>query len=512
MFRRQPRQTPPPQVLVIGDEVESVITAVSAARCGARVCLLKPFAQGWIGGLSTRGGLSYMDITWDLVPPLFAEFLKRAQVKRVALEPRRADRVLRQMLRQAGVRVETGIVQHAHCNESGRLNGLTLTDGRTLQAQIYLDTTPDGDIARLAGVPYIRGLGGLFGKNNDLLGISPVFRITGVDPWALAAFETRLRQHPDCATLLREAMPHHPTDWIDSYVTRNPICPRREDYLDILNPALGVFYHLCRHQNASSYSAAPVWIDGGNISRLSDRALGFNGMVSRAKDWNHALALSHGAEIPPQLREEMTLFEEFLKTEGAFPKARVIPPQAIYVRQTLNLQARLNQSGANLLSGGVDEADAIGTFSYWFDFRGINLFEKAPDDYPLPKPVFNVGLHCAFPKNPALDNLAFVSRSGGYSPVAQGACRIVQHQALLGEAIGIASALACLEDSPLQNIPAARIRSILQQRSKTPLSPPSGKATWTTERIQQSKLLQQDIAIIEALQSLTEGVLENASC
>ena len=174
----------------------------------------------------------------------------------------------------------------------------------------------------------------------------------------------------------------------------------------------------------------------------------------------------------------------------------------MYVRQTLTLLAQNNMTARQAIEGGVPEEKAVGTFSYWLDLRGTQLWKQFPGEH-LPKPVFNVGLEVALPVVPALQNVALVSRSAGYSPIGQGTGRIVQHNAMLGEGLGIAAALSVLSQCSLQNIVETampQVQAILKQRRGGQLHL-SGHATWTVEQMDASRLLQKDASLISALVS-----------
>lgn len=505
-------------VLVIGDEVESVITAVSAARAGVKTILARR-SMGPLGGLSVRGGLSYMDITVECLTGIFHEFYQRAGVVRIALNPERAHLVLHQMLSEAGVELISGVEPEVWFNRDGfpeqvelirtRHDEQSAEDGAIhLRPGVVIDATPDAELARAAGIPYLTGLGGLLGEDWNYLGVSPVFRITGVPEAGLRAFEARLRQNPHLPHILEKALPYHPQSLRDEYVTRPTFAPPDQDYLDILNPVIGIDYHIWRHGTPSSYPNAPIAIDGGNVSRLKDGSLGFNGMVARADALGFApntifeelIALSRGGATPACLLEEMRQFETYLREMGNFPEARVIPPAELYVRQTLTLLSRQNMTARQAIEGGVPRQRAVGTFSYWLDLRGAHLWKRFPGE-ELPKPVFNVGLDVALPLTPALKNFAFIGRSAGYSPIGQGTGRIVQHNAMLGEGVGVAAALAVLSGSTLSDIADTampQVQAILAQRRTGGLIL-NGHATWTPEQISASELLRQDSAAISQL-------------
>ena len=487
-----------PDVLVLGEEIESVLTAVSAARMGVSTVLLVS-DEGRLGGLSTQGGLSYMDITPECLPPLFSEFLNRAGVKRVGLEPVRAEETLHQMLAEAGVRVDT----QSNLGE--------------YPAQIYIDATPDASMLSALELPCIEGLGGLLKgrqsgneKPPEFIGVSPVFRIHHLPVACLEHTEANIRALNGWTDVLEAALPFHdPTLW-QEYLTRPTFQsdnPAERDYLDILNPSIGIAFHIWKQQNppqqniavlspetrlasARTYSEAPIWIDGGNVACLpdcsSDSVLSFNGMVMRAEALppapgqvpeatvlNRLLAYSQSGGVPAVLIQEMQLFEAFLQQHTGVSEIAIEAPKALYIRQTRTMLTQKNMTARQMLAGGVPEEDAIGVFSYWLDFRGVQLSRYFPGLYHLPKPVFRVGLGCSLLAQPGLESWAVVGRSAGYSPVGQGAGRIIQHNAQVGEAVGIAAALAIKNGCTLREISARSIRAVLEERN-----PPLMKQQW----------------------------------
>jgi hypothetical protein len=498
----------PCDVLVVGDEVESILTAVSAARAGAKTILARRSA-GPLGGLSVRGGLSYMDITPEFITGLFQEFLARTGLVRVALNLDRADQVLGELLQEAGIDVFSGVEVDIELDREGFPSAAHLKHNgqeQTWLPKVVIDATPDADIARALGIPYLMGLGGVLGEDQNFLGVSPVFRITGVSVDELQAFEASLRAQPNVAEILEQALPYHVAGLRVEYVTRPTFAPPDMDYLDILNPLIGIDYHIWRHGEAASYPEAGIFIDGANISRLADGSLGFNGLIAKASalelDFDDLLALSQGGPIPQELVEEMAQVQRYLRERAGCREAQVIPPMEMYVRQTVTLLARENMTARKAIGGGVPSEKAVGAFSYWLDLRGTQLWKHFPGEH-LPKPVFNVGLDVALPLAPAIQNFAFVSRSAGYSPIGQGTGRIVQHNAMLGEGLGIAAALAALSQAPLQEISDTampQIQEILRYRRDGQLQI-TGHPTWTNEQLASSELLKRDDDAIQRLRT-----------
>lgn len=433
-----------PSLLIVGDELESLIAAFSAARLGLKVTLLRK-STGWLGGLSTRGGLSYMDLTPELMPPVMQRLLADCGLKRVALEPVQTDKALWQWVKTLGITVVSGTEIKPIFSRDGELESVRAVDSnQTWQADWILDTTPDADLARACGVPTLYGLGNVFGEAPELnqLGVSPVFKIAGVNREDFIAAEQALRDKPETKTLLQQVFPWLGEGKVNELKAQPVFSPAELDYIDVLNPTIGAYYHQWRFGLEVPYAKADFWMDGVNGAALSDGTIGFNGLIGRIASIDEQISLSQEKKsIPQAWLDELKQVEHFLQTVCGLKTATVIAPEALYIRQTCITQMQHNVTGREILSGGCLAEEAIGSFSYWLDFRGVHPWEAYPKQHPLPKPVFNVGLKSCFPQSPKLKKLLVLGRSAGYSPISQGACRIIQHNALLAEALTTALAL-----------------------------------------------------------------------
>ena len=430
-------------VIIVGDELEACVTACVLGWHGVKVTILRR-STSLLGGLSTRGGLSYMDLTPEFIPPMMQVILNEVGLKRVALHAETADAVLKKRLADANVSVVSGVKAHAQV-EGSSISGIQ--DAHTQHvytADFYIDATPDATLARQAGVPSMLGLGGVFGDDDAVtaLGVSPVFRVAGLDYRILQTAEEGLRHRADMPDLLATHMPWLTEVERHALIDRPTYAPEASDYLDILNNVIGVAYHHWRYGDARpsiAYESAPFWVDGFNIARLNDGTLGFNGLITRMPLAEQVKASEEGLAPTDLMLAEMLAFVDFLKEITQVNDLQLVPPEELYIRQSFLLEAIENLSGRDLFLGGVDESESVGTFSYWLDFRGVHPWKAYPDLHPLPKPVFNVGLKPHFPKR--IHNLAFVGRSSGFSPLSQGACRIVQYGCLVGEALAHALSL-----------------------------------------------------------------------
>jgi hypothetical protein len=492
-----------PTVIVLGDELESCLTALVLAWHGLSVVLLRE-STGMLGGLSTRGGLSYMDLTPEFIPPMMSSVLKEAGLKRVALHSETAAEVLARRLKAVGVQVVSGASLKCltEQNEAGQFTIKGVQDERTktiYHADFYIDSTPDATFARQAGVPADLGLGGVFGteENAPALGVSPVFRIRHLAVEALQKAEASLRQRADMPQLLEKHMPWLTSEERQTLIERPTYAPTESDYLDILNNIIGVAYHKWRYGDTFAYQDAPFWIDGFNISRLLDGTLGFNGLITRMPLEEQVRCSEERWKPTPAMQEEMQAFCRFLEELTQIHPLELISPEEVYIRQTFRLEALAPLTGRQLFQGGVHPSESIGTFSYWLDFRGIHPWQAYPDLHPMPKPCFNVGLNAHFPKpeTVGLRNLAFIGRSSGFSPLAQGACRIVQYNAIVGEALAHHLALTLPQQKNTSAIDVqaiyesqARLAEILGERNP----PQAGGYNTLTSVLEASALLRQD--------------------
>ncbi|MNK71735.1 FAD dependent oxidoreductase [compost metagenome] len=151
-------------------------------------------------------------------------------------------------------------------------------------------------------------------------------------------------------------------------------------------------------------------------------------------------------------KQEAHLFERFLQEELGWTDAKVDLPWGVYVRQTrhaLDVRQRLSLDAL----AQADNAERIGSFCYYPDFRGFHA-PKLPG--PLTAPIF---MGPGLASN--LLNLGIASRAAGYTPFAHSLCRLVQYNATLGTALGVAASFA---EDDLGAVSVADIRRELERQ------------------------------------------------
>ncbi|HFB98055.1 MAG TPA: FAD-dependent oxidoreductase, partial [Bryobacterales bacterium] len=171
-------------LVVYGGTAGGVMTAVAGAREGLSVVLLEP--RDHVGGMVT-GGLSWSDIgKEEVIGGLALEFAWRVGNKykmrhymprgpRVwAFEPKVAEAVMREMLKEAGVKVlfrhrlkeKGGVVK-----EGTRVERIVMENGASFAAKIFADCTYEGDLMAQAGISYTWGREGVDEYGESLAGV-----------------------------------------------------------------------------------------------------------------------------------------------------------------------------------------------------------------------------------------------------------------------------------------------------------------------------------------------------
>jgi len=187
------------EVLVYGEAPAAVAAAVQSARMGRDTLLAIPGAH--VGGILANGlgsnDLDNHDFNNSIaVGGIAAEYYSRiaewyGEGKGYRAEPHVAERTFEAMLKEAGVRVLRGhrLVEGTAGVEmkSRRLRRLHFENGRSVEAEAFVDGTVEGDLMAFAGVSYAIGREGNAAYGETLNGIvaDSTHRqfLVGVDPY-----------------------------------------------------------------------------------------------------------------------------------------------------------------------------------------------------------------------------------------------------------------------------------------------------------------------------------------
>ena len=200
-------------VIVVGSGPAGISAAVAAGRCGVKVLLLEML--GSVGGISTSGLMSHW--TGRCGNKLYHEFLDRAEKKAVfrtewreTIDPEMLRNVYYEMLKDAGVDILLYTIVCDVIMDGDKVVGVIgqSKSGRVAyMAKVVIDASGDGDVACRAGAAYTLGRDG----DHKMQPASLMFKVGGVDMSRAVfppSFETTVEtEKGELQALAREKLP-----------------------------------------------------------------------------------------------------------------------------------------------------------------------------------------------------------------------------------------------------------------------------------------------------------------
>jgi hypothetical protein len=484
-------------VITFGDEVPGILALVSAAREFRRrtgrnlrtLLMFKSSSLDGVGGHLVRGGLAYLDrscvpeavrlqqgiSTFGDPVAIYKEFLQRCGVTEIALDPRRADTVLRNLLSEVGADIISRVTIVSVRKTGARLTGIETNRGLFLATQ-FIDCTVNAELAQYAGVRKLQGFG-TFGLPDSELPVTLVFQTEGLSVQLLRqtelAFIRRFLNPNDLeaqhyltiatggdkalADQWRKGMVDSRGNLMTMYVG--------SDHIDVRCRALTIAYHSFRGKKWSLAETGMI-LDNGNIAILGKDRLSWNALIFYASGAQAEILAQGAAKPTAAMLHEMSFVDRWFKSLGA---KTVTPALELYIRRAGNILGSVEPlSGAQMLQGGVPPQEALGTFGYYLDVRGgiTGLGRRAIEkgirsiNFHVP-PLFNIGIQHALVLS--VPNLAVVSPGSGFEGYASSAGRIVEFNVGVGQGVGIAAAIALTTQRDLADIPNREVRQVLEQ-------------------------------------------------
>ncbi|XWK85864.1 MAG: FAD-dependent oxidoreductase [Phormidium sp.] len=489
-------------IIGFGDELPGVFAVVAAAREYRRrtnryprvLLLSKGNLQQGIGGHLIRGRLAYLDRSqieksvrdslrleaFGDPPAIYKEFLQKAGVLVVSLDPAKGSAVLRQMLTEAKIDFISNVGIKFVDKQADRLASITTFTGETFTAKQFIDATVNAELAQAAGVRKLKGFE-TFGLPESELPVTLVFETQGLTITELRNFELQLLKRftnfsdIEAQKWLWTAAGNNDQlvqqlrkDMVDAQGNLKTLWVGTDDIV-VRSPALSVAYHSFRNLKFS-LNESGILFDKANIAILPGGRLSWNSLLF-AVNASTAEALARGGAKPslPML-SEMNYLEKWFKSIGA---SDLIPATELYIRHAGNVTGVVQPlDGADMLMSGVPSNEALGTFGYYFDVRGgiKGIGEKASANgftqVSFPLPLYNVGFQHALIKS--VRNLAVVSPGSGFTGMAPASGRIVEYNSGVGQALGIAAAIALLKNRNLADVTNREVRQVLANTNRLP--------------------------------------------
>ncbi len=394
-------------VLVYGATPQGVTAAVAAAYRGLRVLLAEPGQS--VGGIFSQSWLNTFDLSWDAAGTLLYGGLVREFVRRVGtsdgVDVRRAERVLRELLWAAGVQPRLGWRLEGVEVHRGQLVSVSLATPEgpvAVRAQSFVDATDTAQLAAAAGSRFTQGREDT-GLDRRSMAAGLVLRLRGVSWDAVAVAACPARPCPPGAG----RRPHLVWGFNQLLTRYVPSDPARFS-LRGLELAL---------QGDGSVLVKGLQVFGVDATDPESVAAAYRQAAAEAPRavWFLRLAAPH--------------------VFGTAELVAVAP--SLYVRESRHLVGRYRLKADDVLYGR-DFPDTVAVGGYPLDGQAYVAGE--PPYLPGVPAPYGVPLRSLLPER--LENLLVVSPAASFDAVAAFSTRVVPMQMALGEAAGVAVAVA----------------------------------------------------------------------
>ena len=493
---------------VYGGTAGGAITAISGARMGLKTVLLEP--RQHIGGM-VSGGLSRTDVgKREVIGGYSLEFYWRAgnaydmaqYLQEIAwlVEPKVAENVFRKMLAEAGVTVlfqqrlreKDGVRKSGGRGErGGRIEAITMENGAQYTARMFADCTYEGDLMAQAGVTYTWGressaqygesLAGVRGEtpfHQFLVDISPKGADGKLLPEisAAPAGEAGSADRKVQAYNFRMILSHDPANQV-AYPRPAHYDPARFELfarlLDAMQKKQG---RPARLGEVLSVIAIPNQkADINNNGAFSTDYIGKSwdypnaGYARREEIWRDHEEyikelfwfLAHDARVPPSLQKEANEWglakDEFLDT-GHWPNQ-------LYIREARRMVGEYVMRQQDVQTE-LTKPDPIGMGSYNSDSHNVQRvvnqdgFVRNEGDMQVAVEPYQIPYRVLVPKRNEAQNL-LVPVCFSASHVAYSTLRMEPQYMILGQAAGVAAAMAIRGGLAVQDIDTARLARTL---------------------------------------------------
>ena len=473
-----PAQTIEADICVYGGTPGGVSAAVQSARMGKKAVLV--VMRRHVGGM-TSGGLTATDIGNRKAIGGFANEVYAKIGRTSGFKPSQAEETFLHFLKEAGVTVYYEHRLKDVVKEGNRIVSISLENGNTVKAKMFIDSTYEGDLFAKAGVSYHVGreanetygetINGVQFKNahNFSVKVDP-YRTPG-DP-SSGLLPTISGEDPGKAGEGdKKIQAYNFRFWLSNSENRLPF-PKPEGY------DRNRYLLLERYLKASPKPQIPFQIHPGdcnNTGGFSTDHIGANyqwpeaDYATREKifqdhvNYQQGLAYfsANDPEVPQSVRERVASFG---LANGEFPETGGWPHE-LYVREGRRMISDYVMTEQECRSVKIPE-DSVGLAAYTMDSHNcqrvvINGAVRNEGDVQTGvKRPYSISYRSIVPKEKECSNL-LVSVCLSSSHIAYGSIRMEPVFMILGQSAGTAASFAIDANVPVQKVDYAKLRERL---------------------------------------------------
>lgn len=511
-------------VVVYSGTAGGVIAAVAAAREGLRVALLEPGAH--LGGM-VSGGLGQTDTgKKEVIGGYSLEFFERAgrhYGRDVAwnLEPHLAEAVLLAMAREAKVQIFFGrrLRERNGIRKKGaHISEIVSENGARFRAAVFIDSSYEGDLMAQAGVSYTWGREGTAQYGESLAGVRAhtpkhqfLVRVSPYDASGKLLPEVSAGPKGEPGAADRKVQAYNFRLCLTDDVRNQVPLPKPERYdpqrwellarlLQAMQekngrpPRLDEVIYFGRLPNAktdvNNNGAFSTDYLGGSWNypqgRYAERAAIWKAHQEYTAGFFYFLA--HDERVPESLRREIRrwgLAKDEFTDSGHWPRQ-------LYIREARRMQGVYVMTQKDIQTDLIKD-DSIGMGSYNSDSHNVQRIATADGavenegDMQVPVAPYQIPYRLLLPRREQAANL-LVPVCVSASHVAYSTLRMEPVYMIMGQAAGVAAAMAVRGKLAVQDVDTRKLRARLQaQRAvlewKAPKpSPPSPDSSGRSSR------------------------------
>jgi hypothetical protein len=502
MLCAQPRTY---DLVVYGGTAGGVITAVRGAREGLSVVLLEPGTH--LGGMAT-GGLSRTDYgKKEVIGGDALEFYWRVgrkyEIWRFAqdvawfYEPKVGEQVFREMLEEAKVRV---LLRHRLREKTGlaksgtQLSSVTTENGETFSARMFADCSYEGDLMAQAGVQYTVGRESSSQYGESLAGVrdhTPKHQfLVRVSP-----FDRAGKLLPEIDPGPKEA-PGTGDKKVQTYNFRLILSEDPANQVPFPQPPdytadrFELFARLLEAMTAK-LGRPPIMNEVSLIARIPNKKADINNngafstdyigrnwdypngdYATRKRIWEDHVNytkgffyfLAHDKRVPASLQKEVTSWglakDEFLDTDHW--------PHQLYIREARRMVGEYVMTQKDIQTELL-KPDVIGMGSYNSDSHNIQRVPTADGavenegDMQVGVSPYQIPYRMILPKRQQATNL-LVPVCFSATHVAYSTLRMEPQYMIIGQAAGVAAAIALKSGKPVQDVNPSDVSTRLKSQ------------------------------------------------
>ena len=408
-------------VIVVGAGPAGFSAAICAARQGASTILIEQ--SGAIGGVASSGLMSHW--TGDTRGGFYEEILDRsrdAPAMRQTINPEKLKTVLLEWVVASGVDLRLYTFASAPLLDGPRITGIiceSKTGRQAFRGQVIIDASGDGDIAAQAGVPYTKGRR----EDGGMQPMTLMFKVAGVDtsraPFPGGFEEAAPVPAGELQALGRQHLPS-PAGHVLLYRSTLP----------------GVV--TCNMTNV-------IAVDGTKAEDLTRAELLARRQLDPIVDFLRQFApgfencylIDSASQIG--VRETRHFHGEYTLTEEDILHARLFDDWVV-------TKAHFNFDIHNLQGAGLDEHGAQRTFTQ--------------------SAGYSIPYRCLLPQH--VEGLLLAGRNISGTHKAHSNFRVMPICANMGQAAGIAAALAARRGILPRHLPVSEIQAVLREQGVSP--------------------------------------------